>query len=42
MPALDDYIDDLFDTYFYHITTPQKWKKSEKKGCDRERMELFR
>lgn len=32
MPALDDYIDDLFDTYYYHITTPQKWEEIRKEG----------
>ena len=32
MPALDDYIDDLFDTYFYHVTTPQKWEEIKKDG----------
>jgi hypothetical protein len=32
MPALDDYIDDLFDTYFYHITTPQNWEVIKKEG----------
>jgi hypothetical protein len=32
MPALHDYIDDLFDTYFYHVTTPQKWEEIRKEG----------
>ena len=32
MPALDDHIDSLFDTYFYHITTPEKWAEIQKEG----------
>lgn len=32
MPALDDYIDSLFDVYFYHITTPENWAKIQKEG----------
>ena len=32
MPALDDQIDDLFDTYFYHITTPEMWEQIRKEG----------
>jgi hypothetical protein len=32
MPALDDQIDDLFDTYFYHVTTPEMWEQIRKEG----------
>lgn len=32
MPALDDHIDGLFDTYLYHITTPEKWAEIQKEG----------
>lgn len=32
MPALDDQIDDLFDTYFYHVTTPEVWEQIKKEG----------
>lgn len=32
MPALDDHIDSLFDIYFYHITTPEKWEEIQKEG----------
>jgi hypothetical protein len=32
MPALDDHIDDLFDTYFYHVTTPEIWEQIRKEG----------
>ena len=32
MPALDDQIDDLFDTYFYHVTTPELWEQIRKEG----------
>lgn len=32
MPALDDHIDELFETYFYHVTTPQNWQKIRHEG----------
>lgn len=32
MPALDDQIDDLLDTYYYHVTTPEMWKKIQNEG----------
>lgn len=32
MPALDDHIDGLFETYFYHVTTPQMWEKIRQEG----------
>jgi hypothetical protein len=32
MPALDDQIDELFDTYFYHVTTPEMWEQIRKEG----------
>ncbi|MBA4397717.1 MAG: hypothetical protein C0394_10115 [Syntrophus sp. (in: bacteria)] len=32
MPALDDQIDDLLDTYFYHVTTPERWEQISKEG----------
>lgn len=32
MPALDDQIDELFDTYFYHVTTPEMWDQIRKEG----------
>jgi hypothetical protein len=32
MPALDDQIDDLFDTYFYHVTTPEVWEQIREDG----------
>jgi hypothetical protein len=32
MPALDDHIDDLLDTYFYHVTTPDIWEQIKKEG----------
>jgi len=32
MPALDDHIDELFDTYFYHVTTPELWEQIRKEG----------
>jgi hypothetical protein len=32
MPALDDQIDDLFDTYFYHVTTSEMWEQIRKEG----------
>jgi hypothetical protein len=32
MPALDDHIDDLLDTYFYHVTTPEMWEQIRREG----------
>lgn len=32
MPALDDHIDDLFETYFYHVTTPEMWEQIRREG----------
>lgn len=32
MPALDDQIDDLFETYFYHVTTPEMWEQIRQEG----------
>jgi hypothetical protein len=32
MPALDDHIDDLFDTYLYHVTTPEMWEQIRREG----------
>ena len=32
MPALDDQIDDLFNTYFYHVTTSEMWEQIRKEG----------
>jgi hypothetical protein len=32
MPALDDHIDDLFDTYFYYVTTPEMWEQIRREG----------
>jgi hypothetical protein len=32
MPALDDQIDDLFETYFYHVTTPGMWERIRTEG----------
>jgi hypothetical protein len=32
MPALDDQIDELFDTYFYHVTTSEMWEQIRKGG----------
>ncbi|MFH1081572.1 MAG: hypothetical protein V1766_15160 [Pseudomonadota bacterium] len=32
MPALDDQIDDLFETYFYHVTTPEMWEQIKNEG----------
>ena len=32
MPALDDHIDDLFETYFYHVTTPEMWEQIRTEG----------
>jgi hypothetical protein len=32
MPALDDQIDDLFDTYLYHVTTPEMWEQIRREG----------
>ena len=34
MPALDDRIDDLFDTYLYHITTGEQWKHIKGHGLE--------
>jgi hypothetical protein len=34
MPALDDHIDDLFDTYLYHIISPQKWQEIRTTGIE--------
>lgn len=32
MPALDDHIDELFDTYFYYVATPDQWEKIRQEG----------
>ena len=32
MPALDDHIDDLLGTYFYHVTTPEMWEQIRIEG----------
>jgi hypothetical protein len=32
MPALDDQIDDLFETYLYHVTTPDLWEQIREEG----------
>jgi len=37
MPALDDHIDDLFDTYFYHVTTPEMWEQIRNEGLRSDR-----
>ncbi len=34
MPALDDRIDDLFETYVYHITTPEQWSRIKAYGLE--------
>lgn len=32
MPALDDHIDELFDTFFYYVTTPENWEQIREEG----------
>lgn len=32
MPALDDHIDELLGTYFYHVTTPEMWEQIRIEG----------
>jgi len=34
MPALDDHIDDLFDTYVYHIISPHRWQEIRTTGLE--------
>ncbi len=34
MPALDDRIDDLFDTYIYYITTSDQWSRIKRHGLE--------